>query len=87
MQRIDLIDADLVDNLQIRSKPIHGSQKIKEEFDQYSIVEYELIPNYEFESQILSFGENIQIIAPNDLSSKIKERLRHSLNNYENYVE
>jgi len=59
----------------IKTKPLHGSQKIIEENDVFSIIELELIPNYELESIILSFGDNIEIAKPNNLRNKIKNRI------------
>lgn len=54
----------------IISKPIHGSQKISG-----NILNLELKLNYELESLILSFGENMQVLEPFVLVEKIKERI------------
>ncbi len=66
----------------IKTKPLHGSQKVKEEKENYTIVELELIPNYELEALILSFGENIEILEPIELRERIKNRINSMLNNY-----
>ena len=55
----------------IKTKPIHGSQKIKESKDQYTIIELELKPNYELKSLILSFGNQIEVLKPKLLRSEI----------------
>lgn len=60
----------------IVSKPIHGSQKISG-----NILNLELKLNYELESLILSFGENMQVLEPFVLVEKIKERVL-KMNNF-----
>lgn len=60
----------------IKTKPLHGSQKIKEQNNEFSIVELELITNYELESLILSFGENIEIMVPKSFRERFKKRIK-----------
>jgi predicted DNA-binding transcriptional regulator YafY len=66
----------------IKTKPLHGSQKIKEKGEKFVLIEMELIPNYELESLILSYGEGIEVLSPITLRDKIKNRIQHTLNNY-----
>jgi predicted DNA-binding transcriptional regulator YafY len=58
----------------IKTKPIHGSQKPKEQTEDYVVIELELIPNYELESVIFSYAERIQVLCPESLRQRIKER-------------
>jgi predicted DNA-binding transcriptional regulator YafY len=58
----------------IKTKPIHGSQKIKEQTSEYTIIELQLIPNYELEALILSHAEKVEVIGPEALRKKISER-------------
>ena len=59
----------------IKTKPLHGSQKeIASEKDS-SQFEMELIPNFELESLLLSFGENIKVLKPKALVSKLERRV------------
>lgn len=58
----------------IKTKPIHGSQKIKEQTSEYTIIELQLIPNYELEALILSHAEKVEVITPEALRKKISER-------------
>lgn len=60
----------------ISSKPIHGSQKILG-----NILTLELKLNYELESLILSFGENMQVLEPLTLVEKMKKRVL-KMNNF-----
>jgi predicted DNA-binding transcriptional regulator YafY len=65
----------------ITTKPLHGSQKIKEQ-DNNIEVHLKLIPNYELETLILSFGEKIQVLEPTTLVQKVKDRINKMANNY-----
>ncbi|WP_231563338.1 YafY family protein [Salegentibacter sp. Hel_I_6] len=66
----------------IETKPIHGSQKVIERRETSTEIQLELIPNYEMESLILSFGEKIEVIMPLDLREKIKERIQALFEKY-----
>lgn len=65
----------------ITTKPIHGSQKIKQIYNDFE-VHLNLIPNYELETLILSFGEKIQVLEPITLVEKVKDRINKMKNNY-----
>ncbi|MDP3312328.1 YafY family protein [Lutibacter sp.] len=65
----------------ITTKPLHGSQKIKETCSEFE-VHLKLIPNYELEMLILSFGEKIQVLEPTNLVEKLKKRIHKMKNNY-----
>jgi predicted DNA-binding transcriptional regulator YafY len=66
----------------IKSKPLHGSQKIKEVNEDFATIELQLFPNYELESLLLSFGEKLTIITPKSLKDKVMGRLNKAFNNY-----
>lgn len=51
----------------IETKPIHGSQKVKEVTDENIKIELNLQINYELVSTIFSLGEGVQVIAPEEL--------------------
>lgn len=59
----------------IETKPIHGSQKVLIREEDYVNVELELVPNYELESQILQFGEKVEVIQPLNLRERLKARI------------
>jgi predicted DNA-binding transcriptional regulator YafY len=65
----------------ITTKPLHGSQKIKETNNNIE-VHLKLIPNYELETLILSFGEKMQVLEPKRLVEKLKNRIDKMKNNY-----
>lgn len=64
----------------IESKPIHSTQRISG-----NILSIDIKINYELESLILSFGENMQVLEPLELKNKIKERLETTVNQYNKY--
>jgi predicted DNA-binding transcriptional regulator YafY len=66
----------------IQTKPIHGSQKIKLKGNTFTIITLDLIPNYELESIILSYGEGIEVLEPLSLRNRISERLNNIRSNY-----
>lgn len=55
------------------SKPIHPDQEVVESGDTV-LIRFNVIPNYELESIILSFGENIEVVSPISLKEKIRNR-------------
>ncbi len=58
----------------VQTKPLHPSQK-SEWVDSRLRVTIEVIPNYELEALILSFGEKVKIIKPQKIIQVIKKRL------------
>lgn len=66
----------------IKTKPLHGSQTPKETCDEYIIIELTLIPNYELESLLLSFGEKISIIEPEEFKNIVSKRIGNMIKNY-----
>jgi predicted DNA-binding transcriptional regulator YafY len=65
----------------IVTKPIHSSQ-IDKYVDDGLLVKIEVIPNYELEQLILSFGEGVRLLKPQSLVNRIKLRIENMLNNY-----
>jgi predicted DNA-binding transcriptional regulator YafY len=66
----------------IETKPIHPSQSSKR-VENGLLVKLEVIPNYELEQLILSFGEGVKVLAPSFLSERIQLRLTSALARYE----
>jgi predicted DNA-binding transcriptional regulator YafY len=59
----------------IKTKPIHGSQKIVIKEQNESLVFLTLMPNYELESLLLSYGEGIEVLSPESLRQKMSQRI------------
>lgn len=66
----------------IKTKPLHGSQKVKERCKEYVIIKLELKLNYELESLILSHGEKIVVQSPQELKKRINRRLNMAREKY-----
>lgn len=73
--KLQVVDSKLLPY--IKTKPIHGLQVHKND-----IIELELVPNYEFESLILSYGEKIRILEPIELVESMRERIKKMNENY-----
>ena len=66
----------------IKTKPFHGSQKKVEENENGFTFSIEVIPNYELEKLILSFGEDLRVMNPAFIKETIKNRAQKLVNNY-----
>ena len=58
----------------IETKPIHPSQRILERGDGYLIFQWNLIVNYELETQLLTYADQCEIIEPIKLREKLRDR-------------
>lgn len=65
----------------VSTKPLHHSQKTKWLAAGELEIRIRVIPNYELETVILSFGENVKVLEPEWLMEKIKERWASALSN------
>lgn len=68
----------------ILTKPIHDTQKKKFHDERGLLVTIEVIPNFELEKLILSFGERVNVLSPNFLRNTIAERLSKASSIYHN---
>lgn len=59
----------------VATKPLHPSQKQKWLDGGELEIRIVVIPNYELESVILSFGENVQVLVPEWLAGKLAQRI------------
>jgi predicted DNA-binding transcriptional regulator YafY len=63
------------------TKPIHPSQKCKNSEDGLELT-INVIPNYELEKLILSFGETVKVLSPKSFQDKITGRIKNSIKLY-----
>lgn len=66
----------------VESKPIHPSQKVVQREEKSLTIELEIIPNYEFYSLMLGFGNAVEVIAPSDVRLQLKEKIEQTLKLY-----
>lgn len=64
------------------TKPLHPSQRIVREEAERTVFSLQLIPNYELESLLLSFGERLEVLGPGWLLKKIRGRIDEMRNRY-----
>lgn len=64
----------------IKAKPIHGSQKIKD--TDAGIITLDVIPNKELESILLSFGNDVEVLAPESLRTNIAKKIKDTYQKY-----
>jgi predicted DNA-binding transcriptional regulator YafY len=60
----------------ISNKPVHHSQRVLRGDEQGTTFAIDVIPNFELESLLLSFGERIEVLEPESLRLRIAERHR-----------
>lgn len=67
----------------VATKPIHHSQRVLREEPGGTVFAINVIPNFELESALLSYGERIEILEPESLRLQIKERFQQAAEQYE----
>lgn len=68
----------------IKTKPLHGSQRIVQEYEDGSAeIAIEVIPNFELESRILAQGMHMKVLSPEPFREKIQNQIIQSVKNYE----
>lgn len=68
----------------ILTKPIHESQKKKYNDERGLLITIDVIPNFELEKLLLSFGERLTVLSPEYLRERISERFFKASNMYYN---
>jgi predicted DNA-binding transcriptional regulator YafY len=66
----------------IKTKPLHGSQKIKDVTQEFTIVELNLIINYELVSLLFSYSEDLTVVEPLILVDEIRNKAMNLLKSY-----
>ena len=66
----------------IDSKPLHPSQTVVERTDTYTVIQLEVLPNYEFYAQILGLGSAVEILEPMEVRAVIRQKLEESVEKY-----
>lgn len=67
----------------IKSLPLHQTQKILVDNDEELRIQLDIYATHDFIMEILSFGNEVKILAPNWLQNEIKQRLNNALKRYE----
>lgn len=67
----------------IASKPLHPSQKVINKTVEHTIIQLEIIPNYEFYSQVLGFGSAVEVLKPAEVRHIVRSKIEESLKSYQ----
>jgi predicted DNA-binding transcriptional regulator YafY len=59
----------------VKTKPLHGTQRLFKEDDSALTITLEVIPNLELIQLILSFGPDVEVLEPKSLRNKITEKI------------
>lgn len=67
----------------IETLPLHHSQTLLEENDEYALFQYLVHPTYDFIQELFSHGENIEIIKPRWLREEVARKVQQMTKIYE----
>ena len=68
----------------LRSLPLHDTQEEIEENEEYSIFTLRICPEFDFYQEILSNGEDIEVLEPKWMREEIGEIIHRMWNKYKN---
>lgn len=80
---VKLLILDAEQAAYIKTKPLHQTQKQIKQVENGFETSINVIPNYELETLILSYGERIKVLSPKSFQKKIAERLKDSIKLYQ----
>lgn len=76
------IKADQLLAKYLTSQPLHLSQEIEEQNENYTIFSYFLLPTYELKMLLLGFGDEVEVLEPNSLIEEIKGTVEKLIEKY-----
>lgn len=66
----------------IKTKPLHMSQRVIEEGDDYAVISINVKLNNELEAHLLSFGSDVEVLTPTSFRARISEKIKIMNHNY-----
>lgn len=78
-----VLKVDAYQSNYIRNLPLHESQKEMKRTDEYSIFEYHLKPEFDFEQEIFSNMNTMEVLEPQRLREEITQRLKNLTGKYQ----
>lgn len=66
----------------LKSLPLHHSQRLLSEDEEYSVFELYLKPTYDFLQALLSYGSELEVIAPVSLRNQMQEEVAAMMSHY-----
>lgn len=76
------IKADQLLAKYLLSQPLHLSQEVEEQNDNFTVFSYFLLPTYELKMQLLGFGDEVQVLEPQSLINEIKNTAENIVKTY-----
>jgi len=67
----------------ILTKPLHSSQMVLNDQEDKTILQIEVVPNFELEREILGFGPELKVLSPRLLVKRVTAALRAAMGLYE----
>ncbi|SUP53301.1 Uncharacterised protein [Weeksella virosa] len=67
----------------IKTLPLHSSQKIVQEDDEFTTVELTIYLTQDFVTEIISYGKQVKVLEPQELIEQIKKKLKETLELYQ----
>ena len=77
-----VVKADIPQSQYLKSLPLHHSQRIIEESDDYVVFAWKLKPTYDFIQQLLTMNLHIEVLEPISLRQQMNELLNTMLGKY-----
>jgi predicted DNA-binding transcriptional regulator YafY len=59
-----------------RSLPLHQSQEVVEETPEFTLFKYFITPDYDFKQDVLSFGNSVEVLEPQEVRTAIGDMVR-----------
>ena len=67
----------------LKTLPLHESQRVVSEDNDFTVFSYDLRPTFDFKQKILSYMSNIEVIEPQSFRDEIMDDIIRMLKNYE----
>lgn len=66
----------------VLTQPLHESQEVVSEADGSVEIKFNLIPTFEFKSQLLGWGDQVEVLSPDWFREEIRDDLQRALGRY-----
>lgn len=66
----------------LRTLPLHHSQRELQQADEYAEFSFDIRPTYDFLGQLLSHGDGIEVVSPDDVREKMRQKIAENLKRY-----
>lgn len=70
-------------NRYFKSLPLHHSQEVVEQTEEYTIFSYYIKPTYDFRQELLSHGAEVEVLEPQWFRNEVMSELKASINCYQ----